>query len=95
MFNSTDSAEIVQAVIDGVGNDIPAAVNATVAKKALFEEADQASIIAGTLTVLLYEHDTFSAALAAKISQDQQARATAVVAKIHNAIQDGIEAFDS
>lgn len=80
-------------MIDGVGNDIPAAVNETVAKKALFEEGGQAALISGALTLLLSEHDTFSAALEKKISTDQQTRAQTVVDKIHNAIQGGIDAF--
>lgn len=91
-FNASDSTRIVQVVIDGVGNDIPAAVQETVAKKALFEQGGLAGLISGSLSVLLYEHDTFSAALQKKISADQ-VRAQAVVDKIHNAIQGGIDAF--
>lgn len=91
-FNAADSTRIVEFVIDSVGNSIPAAVKETVAKKALFEGGGQSGLISGTLNVLLYEHDTFSAALQKKISADQ-VRAQAVVDKIHNAIQSGIDAF--
>lgn len=93
VFDSADSASIVTDVIDTVGISIPAAVNETVAKKALFEQGGSGGLIEGTLEVLLYEHESFSTALQAKISEDQQARAQAVVDKIIDAIQYGIDQF--
>lgn len=91
-FNAADSTRIVQFIIDSVGESIPASVKETVAKKSLFEQGGQSGLISGTLNVLLYEHDTLSAALQKKISADQ-VRAQAVVDKIHDAIQGGIDAF--
>ncbi|CZT18979.1 uncharacterized protein RCC_04824 [Ramularia collo-cygni] len=91
-FDAADSTRIVDFVIDSVGHSIPAAVKETVAKKELFVENGQGGLISGSLNVLLYEHDSFSAALQKKISADQ-VRAQAVVDKIHNAIQSGIDAF--
>lgn len=93
-FNAADSTRIVEFVIESVGESIPAAVDETVAKKELFESNGQGELIVGSLKVLLYEHDTFSAALQKKISADQ-VRAQAVVDKIHDAIQGGIDAFSS
>lgn len=93
-FNATDSERIVQYVIDTVGITIPAAVQETVAKKSLFEQGESSGLIVGSLQVLLYEHDTFSAALQQKISADQ-VQAQGVVDKIHSAIQSGIDAFSA
>lgn len=93
-FDASDSTEIVQFTIDTVGNDIPAAVEETKAKKPLFDKTGQSPLIAFTLETLLYEHDTFSAALEAKLSADME-RAQAVVAKIHNSIQSGIDYFSA
>ncbi|KAF2162089.1 hypothetical protein M409DRAFT_27466 [Zasmidium cellare ATCC 36951] len=93
-FNASDSHDIVQFTIDSVGVSIPAAVEETKAKKALFEKSGQDAVIAGTLKVLLNDHDTFSAPLVAKLTADLE-RGQAVVAKIHDSIQSGIDYFSS
>ncbi|KAF7195637.1 hypothetical protein HII31_02955 [Pseudocercospora fuligena] len=93
-FTAQESTMIVQTVIDTVGESIPAAVEETKAKKALFDKNGQSPIIVGTLKVLLDDHDTFSAAVSKSLSADQ-VRAQAVVAKIHNAIQSGIDYFSA
>lgn len=93
-FNATESRDIVQFTIDSVGNSIPAAVRETVAKKPEFEKTGQNPIVIGTFKLLLDDHDTFSAALVEKISADF-VRAQAVIDKIHDAIQSGIDAFSA
>ncbi|EME86214.1 uncharacterized protein MYCFIDRAFT_214158 [Pseudocercospora fijiensis CIRAD86] len=93
-FDAQESTSIVQTVIDTVGESIPAAVEEAKAKKPLFDQNGQSPIIVGTLKVLLDDHDTFSAAVAKSLSADQ-VRAQAVVAKIHNAIQSGIDYFSA
>jgi hypothetical protein len=91
-FSASESKAIVQTVIKTVGIDIPASIKELEAKKAVLEASGQAALIPPLLKVLLYDHDTFSAAVSAKLSSDLAAGA-AVVAKIHNAIQEGIDYF--
>lgn len=74
--------------------DIPAAVQETIAKKALFDASGTDAAMVGLLKVLLNDHDTFSAAVSRHLTADQEAGA-AVVKKIHDAIQKGIDAFSS
>lgn len=93
-FNATESTRIVQFTIDSVGQSIPASVEEAKAKKPVFQKAGQDPVIVGTLKLLLNDHDTFSAALLKKISADRE-RAVAVIAKIHNSIQSGIDAFST
>lgn len=93
-FNASDSHDIVQFTIDSVGVSIPAAVEETKAKKALFEASGQDEVIVGTLEVLLNDHDTFSSPLLAKLTADQ-VRGQAVVDEIHDSIQSGIDYFSS
>lgn len=54
----------------------------------------QDAVIVGTLELLLNDHDTFSSPLVAKLSADL-VRAQAVVDKIHDSIQSGINCFSS
>lgn len=93
-FSASDSTAIVNSVIDTVGVDIPDSIQELVAKKSLFEAAGQDALVVGLLDVLLYDHDSFSAAVSAKLTADLTAGASAV-AEIHNAIQSGINAFSS
>lgn len=93
-FTAQESTDIVQAVIDTVGKSIPAAVKETKSKKPLFDQTDQAPIVLGTFKLLLNDHDTFSAAVSKHFTADEE-RGTAVVAKIHDAIQSGIDAFST
>lgn len=93
-FTAEESTSIVQTVIDTVGQSIPAAVTETKEKKPFFDQNGQSPIIVETLKVLLNDHDTFSAAVSNSLSADQ-VDGQAVVAEIHNAIQDGIDYFSS
>ncbi|KAI5367929.1 Putative Cell wall mannoprotein [Septoria linicola] len=93
-FTAREPTAIVQTVIDTVGVSIPAAVEETKAKKPLFDQAGLSPVILGTLKVLLDDHDTFSAAVSKDLSADL-VRAQAVVDKIHNAIQSGIDFFSA
>lgn len=93
-FSASDSTAIVQVVIDTVGVSIPAAVKETEAKKALFDSNGLTPIVLGTFKLLLDDHDTFSAAVRKDLSADL-VRADAVVKKIHDAIQGGIEYFST
>lgn len=83
----------MQFTIDSVGNSIPAAaaVRENVARQPAFEKTGQNPVVVGTFKLRLEDYDT-SAALVQKISADF-VRANAVVGKIHNSIQSGIDAF--
>lgn len=93
-FNAAESHDIVQFTIDTVGKTIPAAVEETKAKKPLFDKSGQTAVIKGTLEVLLNDHDTFSAPLLAQLSADYP-RGQAVVDKIHDSIQSGINYYST
>lgn len=93
-FSASESTAIINVVINTVGNDIPAAVKETIAKKPVFDQAGTSQAMVPLLKVLLNDHDTFSAAVSRHLSADRAAGA-AVVAKIHNAIQHGIDVFSS
>jgi hypothetical protein len=55
--------------------------------------------VIASLKLLLYDHDTFSAATLAKvnmgISEAKRNEGIAAVANIHNAIEDGIQFFEA
>lgn len=93
-FSPSDSTALVNDVIATVGITIPQSIQTLKSKKPLFEAAGEDGVIVSTLKVLLYDHDTFSAAVGAKLTADQAA-AIAVVAEIHNSIQSGIDYFSS
>ena len=93
-FDAADSHAIVQAVINTVEKTIPAAVDDLKLKKQQFQASGQDAIIKGTLEVLLNDHDTFSAAVAAKLTSDLAAGEQAIQV-IHDAIQSGIDDFSS
>ena len=93
-FDISGSTQIVQSVVDTVANDIPAAIEELKGKKPLFEAAGQNDLVLSTLKVLLYDHDSFSAAVSSKLTADMNAGADAV-AVIHDSIQGGIDYFST
>lgn len=93
-FSKSDSKAIVQDVIETVGKTIPASIRELKAKKPLFQASGGDSVVVAQLKVLLYDHDTFSAAVSAKLTADLAAGAR-VVAKIHDVIQSGIDYYST
>lgn len=96
-LSASDSDAIVTFAERSVGVDIPASVDALKAKKARFVAAGLGGVTIASLELLLNDHDTFSAALLAKTTGDAslEARGIAVVKKIHDAIQGGIDYYSS
>jgi hypothetical protein len=67
-----------------------------ISKKPAFESSGLTPVVLASLKLLLNDHDTFSAAVTAKAYKDDPeltSEGGAVVAKIHNAIQGGINAY--
>lgn len=93
-FTTTGSIALVNDVIATVGVTIPQSIQTLKEKKPLFEAAGEDGVIVSTLQILLYDHDTFSAAVGEKLTADQAA-AVAVVEEIHAAIQSGIDFYSS
>lgn len=97
-INAADTRRIVDHTINTVGNSIPNAVNTIVSKKENFVQSGQRGVVLASLKLLLNDHDTFSAALLAKTDNTDPAvvaKANGVVAKIHDAIQGGINAYST
>lgn len=78
-----------------MGVDIPASVQVLKEKREYFSEGDLTTIVLAGLKLLKYDHDTFSAALVAKIAEDVVPRADVVVKVIDDALQSGIDYFSS
>ncbi|KAK5120794.1 hypothetical protein LTR85_005860 [Meristemomyces frigidus] len=93
-FNTTDTIKIVDYTTDSVGYDIPRSVDILMTKKPDFEATGQDPVILAGLQLLLNDHDTFSAALLSKTTGDEVA-GDAVVKKIHDSIQGGIDYYSS
>jgi hypothetical protein len=73
-------------------------VQVLIGKKPEFEKSGLTPVVLGSLKLLLNDHDTFSAAVTAKsYKEDPQltAEGEAVVAKIHDAIQNGIDVYSA
>lgn len=73
---------------------IPDATKHLKEKVAAFKEGALVPVVIASLALLLYDHDTFSAATLAKISPriapEKTAEGADAVANIHNVIQDAI-----
>ncbi|KAI4715902.1 hypothetical protein E4T48_07920 [Aureobasidium sp. EXF-10727] len=91
-FNAEDSTAIVEYTASSVGVDIPASVNVLKSKYDVF--ASQKDIILAGLKLLKNDHDTFSAALVAKITADKENGYTAV-AVIDDALQSAIDLYSA
>lgn len=96
-FSNSDSISLVNDVEATVVVSIPNGVNVLKSKKQLFQQAGQVPIVIASLELLLNDHDTFSAAVVAKLTLDAAdlAEANQGIATIHNALEDGIAYFQS
>jgi len=95
-LSESDSERVIHYVEDTVGYTIPEGIKAIEAKKPQFIEAGFDPLIIASLELLLSDHDTFSAAVATKLyalNATLTGEAVAVVAKIHDAIQGGIDFY--
>ncbi|KAH7042084.1 hypothetical protein B0J12DRAFT_213638 [Macrophomina phaseolina] len=92
---------VFQHTIDTVGVSIPSAGQTLKGKKkkAQFKCSGMGTVVVvASLRLLLNDHDTFSAALAANAYRGNEtltAQGVEVVNEIHNAIQSGIDAFST
>lgn len=93
-FNETETKLIVDYTVQSVGVSIPNGVDVLKGKKPEFEEAGMVPVVLAGLKLLLNDHDTFSAALLSKAT-GSEAEGTAVVNKIHDSIQSGIDLYSS
>ncbi|KAL3419447.1 hypothetical protein PVAG01_09669 [Phlyctema vagabunda] len=93
--NSVDSNRVVDYTFATVGVDIPNSVEVLKGKKAAFDAAGLTTLVEAGLVLLKYDHDTFSAALLAKISSDALPRGQVVVKQIDDALQNGLDYYAS
>lgn len=93
-FSASDAKAIVDYTIASVGVDIPNSVQVLETKKSLFAAEGQQGLILSGLELLKYDHDSFSAVLLEKTPTDEAA-GDAVVAKINDALQGGIDDYSS
>lgn len=97
-FNEADTRRIFDTVVDTVGNTIPDDVQVLIKKKPEFESSGLTPVVLASLKLLLNDHDTFSAAVTEKAYKGDPeliAEGEAVVAKIHDAIQEGINVYSA
>lgn len=97
-FTEADTRRIFNEVVNTVGVSIPNDVQVLIGKKPQFEASGLVPVVLASLKLLLNDHDTFSAAVTAKAYQGDatlDAEGTAVVKKIHDAIQNGINAYST
>lgn len=97
-FNEQDTRKIFDTVVDTVGVSIPDDVQVLIGKKPNFESSGLTPVVLASLKLLINDHDTFSAAVTAKAFKGDAglvAEGEAVVAKIHDAIQGGIDAYST
>jgi hypothetical protein len=81
-----------------VNVSIPASIEHLKAKAPAFKEGGLTITVVASLKLLIYDHDTFSAAVLAKSNQGAGdadiKKGEDAVANIHNAIQSGITFFE-
>jgi len=97
-FNEADTRKIFNTVVDTVGESIPADIDVLISKYDNFKDSGLAPVVLSGLKLLIYDHDTFSAAVEAKAYMGNAAltaEGVAVVAKIHDAIQRGIDVYSA
>ncbi|KAH7385583.1 hydrophobic surface binding protein A-domain-containing protein [Phaeosphaeria sp. MPI-PUGE-AT-0046c] len=98
-FNKVDSEDVIDAVVDTVNVSIPASIEHLKAKAPAFREGGLTVTVVASLKLLLYDHDTFSAATLAKfdpgVAPAKAAEGNEAVAKIHDAIAGGIAFFEA
>lgn len=95
-FTADDSTAIVNVVSSTVAIDIPNSVNVLKSKREQFKQAFLTPVVIASLELLLYDHDTFSAAVLDKLTLDAAtlAQANAGINGIHDALEDGIAYFE-
>jgi hypothetical protein len=77
---------------------IPDDIDILISKYPNFESSGLAPVVLSGLKLLINDHDTFSAAVQAKAYKEDAeltAEGVAVVAKIHDAIQRGIDVYSA
>jgi len=94
-FGPADSEAIVKYTTNTVAVDIPASVDATIAKKQQFVDAGIEDVVLAGIKLLKEDHDTFSAALENKLAADSLPAGAAAVAVIDDALQHAIDVFSS
>jgi hypothetical protein len=82
-----------------VNVSIPNSLEDLKAKAPAFKEGGLTITVVASLKLLLYDHDTFSAATLAKVNpgigEAKRDEGVDAVANIHNAIEDGIKFFEA
>lgn len=81
-FSQPDSQRIVAHTNNTVAVSIPNGVTILEAKKPLFDAAQLSSIVGAYVKLLRYDHDTFSAAIGAKLTPGQAPGGLAAAGKI-------------
>ncbi|KAF2818922.1 hypothetical protein CC86DRAFT_308223 [Ophiobolus disseminans] len=93
-FSVEDSRQVVDAVVSTVNVSIPNATKNLKAKADAFKEGGLTLVVIASLNLLLYDHDTFSAATLLKtnprIGEAKTKEGADAVANIHNVIVDAI-----
>merc|ERR1712029_163738 len=96
-FTVSDSNDVISTVTNTVNKSIPAANQRVKEKLPAFKESLFIPVVIASLTLLLNDHDTFSAATLAKVNLGVGAakiqEGADGVANIHNAIQDAISFY--
>ncbi|KAH7071802.1 hydrophobic surface binding protein A-domain-containing protein [Paraphoma chrysanthemicola] len=96
-FSVDDSVQIIDTVVSTVDVSIPNATRNLKTKAPAFKEGGLTPVVVASLKLLLYDHDSFSAAVLAKadrgVGEAKVAEGEAAVKNIHNAIQDAIDFF--
>lgn len=81
-LSPADSDAVAQRVQDTVAVSIPEATKVLEAKKGLFDEAEISSLVLGTINLLKYDHETFSAGVGEKLSPGALPKALAGAGKV-------------
>jgi hypothetical protein len=90
-----DSFTLVDYVRDTLAYDIPDTVKVLEGKKKQFKESGLDGAVVGSLELLKYDHESFSAALESKIAEEAKKEADYVVKVIDDSLTEGIAEFSS
>lgn len=80
---------------DTLAHDIPDTVKVLEGKKEQFKESGLDGAVVGSLELLKYDHESFSAALESKIAEEAKPEADYVVKVIDDSLKEGIAEFSS
>ncbi|KAI8941490.1 hypothetical protein NX059_002707 [Plenodomus lindquistii] len=96
-FTVQETQDIIDTVVNTVNLSIPFASQLLIDKEPVFKESGLTPVVIASLKLLLYDHDTFSAAVLAKSNQGvgeaKIKEGEDAVANIHNAIQKAIDFY--